>query len=263
MKKTALIPLSLSLVLTALPAAGYDLFDPVPADQLRDLSPDRPDTTESPITVDAGHIQIEASLFDWRRERRDDVYTAMSTNFKVGLTDCTDLQVVFDSYIWENNAGPVGDADGFGDVTLRYKWNLWGNDGGDTALALFPFVKVPTGTSMSNDKWEGGLIVPFSMDLREGLGLGLMAELDYVDDGTGTYDFEFVHTAVLGFDLTEKLGCFIEYVGILGEDRYEAYASGGLTYSINSNLMLDCGTQVGLNDDAEDIGLFSGFTVRF
>lgn len=261
--KSAFLAASSALAFTLPPAAAYDLFHPVPADQMRELSADRPDTTESPVTVDAGHIQIEASLFDWRRDGRDDVYTAMATNFKIGLTDCTDLQIVFDSYTWENNAGPAGDAEGFGDVTLRYKWNLWGNDGGSTALALFPYVKIPTGTAVSNEEWEGGLIIPFSMELREGLGLGLMAELDSVADDNGGHDFEFVHTAVLGFDLTEKWGCFLEYVGVLGEDRYEAYASGGITYSITSNVMLDCGGQAGLNDDAEDIGAFSGFTVRF
>ncbi len=254
---------SAALLLTILPASAYDLFNPVPEAEMRDLAADRPDTTESPVTVDAGHIQIEASLFDWRREGRDDTYTAMATNFKIGLTDCTDLQFVFDSYVWENNAGPAGDSEGFGDVTVRYKWNLWGNDGGSTAFALFPFVKVPTGTAMSNDEWEGGLIIPFSMDLREGLGLGLMAELDYVADDAGGHNFEFVHSAVLGFDLTEKWGCFAEYVGVLGEDRYEAYLAGGLTYSLNANLMLDCGVQAGLNDDAEDVGAFTGFTVRF
>lgn len=249
------------LLASALPLAAYDLFDPVPADKLRDLSADRPDTTESPITVDAGHFQVEASLFDWGREGRADTYTVMSTNVKAGLTDNTDIQFVFDSYVWDESGGTS--VEGFGDVTVRYKWNLWGNDGGDTAFALFPFVKIPTGTSLSNDEWEGGLILPFSMDLAEGWGLGLMAEIDIVDDGAGSHEFEFVHTAVLGHDLTEKAGVFVEYIGVAAEDRYEASAAAGLTYLLNDNLMLDCGCRVGLNDDAEDIGLFTGFTVRF
>jgi len=260
MRIPALVPALASLPLAA---AAHSLFDPVPADAMRELSADRPDATESPITVDAGHLQIEASLFDWRRDGRDDRFTAMSTNFKLGLTDCTDIQLLWDSFAWENNAGPVADAEGFGDLTLRLKWNLWGNDGGDTALALFPFVKIPTGTALSNDEWEGGLIVPFSMDLGESLGLGLMAELDYVDDGSGHHDFEFVHTAVLGFDLTGTWGCFAEYIGVLGEDHYEASVAGGLTCTLTRDLMLDAGAQIGLNDEAEDFGLFSGFTVRF
>src|ERR1700690_3325848 len=37
----------------------YTLFNPVPENLMRDLSPDRPDGTESPFTVDAGHYQLE------------------------------------------------------------------------------------------------------------------------------------------------------------------------------------------------------------
>ena len=43
-----------------------------------------------------------------------------------------------------------------------------------------PFVKIPTGTAVSNYEWEGGLIVPWSTTLTETIGLGLMAEFDYV-----------------------------------------------------------------------------------
>src|SRR4051812_28837051 len=45
--------------------SGYTLFNPVPANLMRDLSPDRPDVTESPYTVDAGHVQAELSFAEW------------------------------------------------------------------------------------------------------------------------------------------------------------------------------------------------------
>ncbi len=241
----------------------YHLFHPTPRELWRELSPDRPDTTESPITVDAGVWVVEASYLDWRRDRGDETFTVMATNLKVGLTHDTDLQFVFDSYIRENPAAGGGD-EGFGDVTLRLKHNLWGNDGGDSAFALFPFVKIPTGTALSNGKAEGGLILPFSTDLADGIGLGLMAEIDAVyDDATGDHDAEFVHSAVLGFDLTDRLGMFTEYIGVAGPSPYQAYFAGGLTLSLSEDLVLDCGVQVGLNDAAEDIGLFGGFTKRF
>ncbi len=243
-------------------SSRYTLFNPTPREQWRDLSPDRPDTTESPITVDAGAWVVETSYFDWRREGRDDTYTVMATNLKVGLTDRIDLQAVFDAYTWEKPAGGGG-AKGFGDVTLRLKYNVWGNDGGPTGFALFPFVKIPTGTGLSNGEVEGGLILPFSLDLAEGIGLGLMAEFDAVHDGIGGYDIEFVHSAVLGFDLTERLGVFTEYVGISGSSPYQAYFSTGMTLAISEDLVLDAGVQVGLNDAAEDIGVFGGFTRRF
>lgn len=251
------------LLMSATVAQAYNLFDPVPTDAMRELSADRPDVTESPITVDAGHLQVEASLFDWRRDGRDDTYTLMSTNLKLGISDDIDLQFVFDSYAWENHAGPAPDAEGFGDVTLRMKWNLWGNDGGGTAFALFPFLTIPTGAGLSGDTWEGGLILPFSMTLDHGASLGLMAEFDIVDDGSGGHDFEFLHSAALGWDLTQNLGCYVEYVGILGDHFYAPAVSGGLTFSVKDSLVLDLGSQLGLNSHAEDVALFTGFTARY
>ncbi|MEL6908213.1 MAG: transporter, partial [Planctomycetota bacterium] len=123
------------------PRRGYSVFDPVPKEELRDLSADRPDTTESAITVDAGHVQLEISIGDWSRERRDDAVALFQSNVKLGLDDKTDIQVVFDTWVLEDSA--AGDDDeGFGDVQIRLKRNLWGNDGEtDDAFALFPYVK--------------------------------------------------------------------------------------------------------------------------
>ena len=39
--------------------SGYSLFHPVPRELMRELTPDRPDKTEGPFTVDAGHYQLE------------------------------------------------------------------------------------------------------------------------------------------------------------------------------------------------------------
>ncbi len=40
----------------------YNLFHPTPKDSLREMDPDRPNVTESPYTVDAGHVQYEADF---------------------------------------------------------------------------------------------------------------------------------------------------------------------------------------------------------
>lgn len=247
----------------AVDKSAYNLFNPTPTGLMRELSPDRPDATESPLTVDAGHYAFEVSLFDWRHDNGDDAYTLMSTNFKVGLTNSTDLQFVFDTYSWEQPDSRDA-AEGFGDIQLRLKHNLWGNDGGDSALALFPYVKIPTGTELSNDEWEGGLIVPFSTQLSDRVGLGLMGVLDVVyEDEVADHEIEFLHSAVLGIDLTERLGTFVEYVGISSDTDYEAYGAGGFTFSVSDDFVLDCGLQVGLNDAAEELGVFAGFTRRF
>ena len=48
-----------------------------------------------------------------------------------------------------------------------------------------------------------------------------------------------------------------------GTPSYMAFASAGFIYAVDETLSLDAGIQVGLNDAAEDVGLFFGFTRRW
>ncbi|MBL6920561.1 MAG: transporter [Akkermansiaceae bacterium] len=224
MKNTIILLLSAStsIILAESPEKrSFNFFNPTPNHLLRELSPDRPDATESPLTVDAGRFALEASLFDYRRDNGAETYTYGQLNFKAGLTHDIDLQTIVDL------SSDTPDGDGFGDVTLRLKYNVYGNDGGDSALALMPFVKVPTNTELSNEEWEGGLIIPW------------------------------------GISLTENTGAYVEYIGIAGEHDYQAYLAGGMNYAVNDDLILDFGVQSGLNSAAEDSGFFTGFTKRF
>lgn len=240
----------------------YSLARPVPRERMRELSADRPDATESPITVDAGHAQLEASLADWSKDSGDETFLALALNAKVGLTESTDLQLVVDTYS-RFDAARGDDVEGTGDVQLRYKWNLFGNDGGGSALALFPYVEIPTDAGASDGEWEGGLMLPYSRDLAEGVSLGLMAGLDLVaPDDDGDHDLELLHTAVLGFDVTERVGTFVEYAGVLAEDDYLAAFDTGVTLAVHADLVLDAGIRVGLTREAEDFGAFVGFTAR-
>jgi Putative MetA-pathway of phenol degradation len=244
----------------------YSIINPTPREFWRPLSADRPDTTESPYTVDAGAVQVEMSFIDYAKSGNTDIYAIAPTNLKIGLLNFVDLQLVFAPFTHIDDGDE--DIDGFSDTQLRLKVNLWGNDSGSTAFAFMPFISFPTASDdLGSDHVEGGLIFPFSVDLAEGIGLGLMFETDFVyDEADDGYDTEFVGTAVLGFDLTEQLGIFIEGVGVMSTDsdaEFLGTVNIGGTYSITDNLMLDAGIGVGLTDDADDLNLFAGMTVRF
>lgn len=236
----------------------------------RELSPDRPDTTESPYTVEPEAIQLESSLWSFARDKQSgdttETWIYGETNVKFGITDSSDLQIVLRPWVAERTrtAGVEDHTEGFGDVEIRWKQNLWGNDGGKTAFGLMPFVSVPTQTAVSGGEWEGGLIAPLSIEVSKGVDLGLMAEIDRVwDADRGEHKWDFVHTAVLGFDLTESIGLYLEYIGNTAHGDYEATASAGLTWGQTENLQWDIGGTIGLNDAAEDFGVFQGVTFRF
>lgn len=253
------------------PAGGYDLFHPVPAGQLRDMSTDRPDTTESPYTVDAGHFQVEMSVVDFAQDRdrgsRTSTWSFGQMNLKAGLTPDSDIQFLFDTYSEVGHRpGGTGALSGFSDITVRLKMNFWGNDGGRSALGLMPFISIPTGGGLSGRRLAGGLILPFAMSLSDRIELGLMGEVDLVPDDVGSgYEAEWVHSATLGFDLTDQLGLYLEAVGVAGSNGYdyEGYFNSGFTFALTRNFLLDTGLRMGLNHSAEDLGVFVGMSIRF
>ena len=51
----------------------YHLFNPVPRNQMRDFSIDRPDVTESPISVDADTFNLKAIYTNGQKPRREPV----------------------------------------------------------------------------------------------------------------------------------------------------------------------------------------------
>src|SRR5688572_1637733 len=246
----AVLPLCASAARGQVDKGQYHLFNSTPPSLMREMSTDRPDTTESPFTVDAGHVQVELSFVEWTRDGDFDELAVMPTNLKLGLLNNVDLQLVVSPYLRQED---VEDVSGFGDTQLRLKVNLWGNDGGTTALALMPYVSFPTGDDdLSANKLEGGLIVPLAIELAERRGLGLMAEVDLVrDQENDSYDVELLHTASLSHDLTDRLGAYLEYIGTAafdGDGDYLAALGMGVTYGLNENAQLDAGVNVGLSD---------------
>ena len=252
----------------------YTLVNPVPFDMMRELSADRPDATESPITVDAGHVQIEMSFVDYAYDHSEigsgEAWTVMDTNLKIGLLHNVDLQFVFGAYSrvdLDVSNGPDPTLEGFGDVQVRTKINLWGNDGGDTAFAIMPFIQIPTGTDVGSDDTQGGVIFSLGWDVAPTWGLGFQVETDWVyDEEDRGYDTEVSHTTVLGFDVAGPLGAYVEYIGVISGDAdtdYQAIASCGVTYAVHDNLTLDLGSQIGITEDADDLNVFTGMTVRF
>ncbi len=266
----------------AIPPEGaeehYSLRNPKPADKLREMSTDRPDTTESPFTVDVGHFQLELSFVDVTSDNRsDDGLASRSLEIapmllKLGVLDNMDLQLGITPYTrtqqTDGATGASSALQGFSDLTFRVKVNLWGNDGGVTAFAIMPFVKLPTAnTALGNGRVEGGVILPFAVQLPHGLSLGFMSEFDAVTAGDGEpYRIDWVHTATLGFPIAGELGGYVEYAGFADfshAEPYRRYFNIGVTYAPTPNVQVDGGVRAGLTTSADDRGLFVGVSYRY
>ncbi len=279
-----------SVILLAVMAAGaaqpvddpapakslYNLFNPVPDALLLELSPDRPDKTESPYTVDAGHYQLEMDFANYTYHKSDGITTKAwniaPLNLKAGLLDNVDLQVVFDNYLNVRTArsapGGITTQSGVGDLTARLKINLWGNDGGRTAFALLPYVSFPTATDGLGDQAvEGGVIFPLAVKLPRGFDLGLETACSCLrDDNDSNYHADFINSITLGHNLIGKLDGYLEFFSDISSENHSGWVGTvdtGLEYLVTENIQLDCGCNFGVTRTADEFNPFAGVTMRF
>ncbi|MEO5802009.1 MAG: transporter, partial [Verrucomicrobiota bacterium] len=252
----------------------YHLFNPTPTELMRDLSTDRPDKTESPYTVDAGHIQIEADIASYSRDHesgtRVDSWSFFNANLKVGLCNNSDLQLVVPTYssMRARSAGNTERNSGFGDLVTRLKINFWGNDGGKTAFAAMPFVKFPTAQDdLSNGAFEGGIIFPLAVELPREWGMGLMTEFDFnKDESGGGHHAEFINSITFSHQIVGDLAGYAEFfssVSAESDSDWIGTIDVGLVYALTENIQLDAGMNFGITRAADDFNPFAGITIRF
>ena len=231
------------------------------AAELRPLATDRPDTTESPHTVDAGHFQFEVEIASWTRSGRDREFTLGEMNSKIGLNRSTDLQLVTPFYTHVRDGG-----EGFGDMEIRVKHNLWGNDDATTALALMPFIKLPTANGdLGNGEFEGGLIVPFGFEGPANWSCAVMGEVDLVADDDG-HHLELLTSATASHDLSDAAAVFFELVSVLSAESksdFQAYFNTGMTWAVTPTWQFDGGIRVGLTGASADFTPFLGVSTKF
>jgi hypothetical protein len=268
--------------LRALTAAIAALLIATPAHALRELSTDRPDRTESPYTVDRGHVQVEIDAAAWTQEKRNEFFarslSVATTNLKFGLFARSDLQLVIGAWNqdrYEDRGAHlnlpglverVQTTSSIGDLAIRWKQNLFGNDGGKVAMALMPFVQVPL-EDYEFDRMEGGLIVPVAFEGPAGFGFGVMGELDVRrDDETDRgHHAEYIFSGTASHAIAGPLGGYLEIFSLSRSDAGVPWTGTfdvGLTYGIGENVQLDGGANFGLSLDTEDVTVFLGVSAR-
>jgi hypothetical protein len=259
--------------------SGYSLLNPTPDAQMRAFATDRPPKANTAYTVDAGHFQIESDLVSYSYSNfagaNTRSYEALDPVWKLGLTNWADLELQFNGYQYQashNDAAStlLARGAGFGDVILRTKINMFGNDSGNAALAVIPYVKLPSATSViSNGAVEAGAIAPLVLTLPKDFSLILMTEFDALKDANDNLrhanfaDLINLSHPVPGID---GLTAYVELYGSKGTDAATPplySADMALSYLVTKTVQLDIGANIGLNDAAPKAQVYSGISMRF
>lgn len=241
-----------------------------PAPKLRELSTDRPDATESPFTVDAGHVQLEMDAATYTRNRLDGVRTTefqfAPLNLRYGVTPDAEVGIFLTPHVEATErvrGGAKTRVRGIGDTTLRAKFNLWGNEGGPSAFGVMVDVKVPTAANgLGNDKVESALTLPYAFELGAGWEGAAMTSFENAITGRGRRGV-WVNTITFGHDLAENLGGFVELTSSAGDGAHVATFNFGVTRKLSARTQLDAGAYVGISRTAPDLTVFLGLARKF
>jgi hypothetical protein len=251
---------------------AYTIFNPTPKSRLREMETDRPDVTESAISVDAGHFQVESDAYRVSFNKSNGVKTRESAfnlaNLKIGLTNSMDLQLVVPFYLQEKNTAIDGQSEkksgGFNDFTLRLKKNIWGNDQGRTALAVMPFVNIQTGKDAEDKRPEGGVVIPFSAELAETWSFGAQGQISFLRAENKKYESEQLSSVTVGKTFSETSSAFVEshYTYNFNQKQFDLYFNGGFIYSFTDNFRMDLGFNYGLTKGSDKV-YFIGYSFRY
>ena len=157
---------------------------------------------------------------------------------------------------------------GVGDTVARLKINVLGDDHGVIAVALLPYVKLPTAQSgLGNGRVEGGLILPISFSAPGGFTVIVMPEGDYLKDtAVSGYHAAFDFLINVSHPLDKRWTVYTEAFttqSFRAQEKPIYTLDEALTCALTPNLQLDFGGNFSLNGVAPRAQFYMGLSQRF
>ena len=215
------------------------------------LTTDRPDFTESAITVPKGTVQLEGGA---TVTRQNDVTETSGSEILIRWSPARKFEFRFGlpgfSIVDEN--GAVTDP-GIGAKVQLGPVRTWD-------VAVIAATSVPLGDRVSgSEDFAPMVLLAAGRDFGSvGFGTQIGVSLD-----TGSDDFLLAATAVVGIPVDEKVGSFAELaVDQQPRGTASAIVHAGLTYSVAHLVQLDLHAGLGLTDTAPDYLIGAGLSLR-
>jgi hypothetical protein len=239
------------------------------------LITDRPDFTESSVTVGRGLTQLEFGytyFYDTAggTSVRSETYPELLIRRGI-WKDWLELRIAW-SYAEERTRTEGMTVSGFSgseDLSLGVKLALTGQEGLLPEMAIVPQFSIPSGSAgLRDNEVLPGLAWFYGWDITDGLSTaGGSQILGGLDEATGRDFAIYAQSWTVGFSLTERLASYLEWFAFVpsgaDSEQPQHFLNGGFTYQLNNDLQLDVRGGVGLNEAAEDFFLGTGWAVRY
>jgi hypothetical protein len=234
-----------------------------------ELIGDRPDQTESSITVPNKTLQIETGFLHLRSTDAEvkNYFTEYNgTLLRFGLLKFLELRFgagyegnKTEMPVSDNNPAETSD-NGFSPLSAGFKLNLLKGENLVPQTALIFEATIPKTGKSKPAKPDPAILLacsnPITQNIDFGYNIGVSADQEN-NTANGFYSL------VVGFGAGERLGFFMEAFGtfLLGSGD-EWSADGGLTYLLQNNLQFDLYGGFGLNKAAPDFFIGTGLIYR-
>jgi hypothetical protein len=245
---------------------GPDVYEP--------LVTDRPDFTESSVTVGRRVAQLETGYtFTFDSDGGDSTtnHSFPESLLRIGMiAEWFEFRVDWNYAVEQSDIGGVEDTiDGAEDLGLGIKLALTPQECLLPETAIILQMTVPSGSSdFTADEVLPGFNYLYGWDINEEWSTGASTALNsQVDDITLDSFMEFSQSWTVGHPWSEQVGSYAEWFCIVptsaDTNRPEHYFNGGFTVLFNNDLQWDIRAGVGLNEAADDFFAGSGVSYRY
>lgn len=239
------------------------------------LETDRPDFTESALTVGYGVVQLETGYtftYDKDSNSSNRNHSFPESLLRIGmLAEWFELRLDW-NYV-ENRENVFGEGidavAGGEDLGIGCKIALTAQEYFLPETGLILQMSVPTGAEeLSADQVLPGVDYIYEWQVTKKFTMGGQSQFNLaVDDETNHTYTEFSQSWTTGYDWTDSFSHYAEWFMFApnGADtnHNQQYVNGGFKYLLNDNLQWDIRGGLGLNDAADDNFIGSGLSMRW
>lgn len=224
--------------------------------QTHPLVSDRPDFTESPLSVPTGLFQVEGGL-SYATTPGINMLTAGELLVRYGLLDRLEVRLGIPSFL---SMDDPGDTSGFSDASVGVKYQLGPTLSG-WDIAVLGALSLPVGEdAFSSDRLDPSALVTAGRAVTENLSMTGQLRGSIVGAGNNSM---LESSLVAGFGLLGDINGFVEALARFrdGVDT-GVQVNLGITSIIRPGFQLDLHTGFGLTNTMPDFLIGAGFAIR-
>jgi hypothetical protein len=229
------------------------------------ISTDRPDFTESALSLPENMVQVETG-FTYTRSQGENTVGAPETLIRYGINDWFEARVGTPSWGVTRRNGKTSTA--FQDGYFGFKFGLEKSISDHFEVSIIPATTAPIGNAPFGendiDAWNPEVKMPISFDLTDTFTFSTMPYLrsEALDD-TGRATI-YQQTFSLGVSFSDRWASFYEYVfETYSDNPFAQIAHVGITYLISPNIQADVHGGRNLSGGYGDPFIAAGISFRF